>query len=234
MKRSRIRGKTHRVIASRYPTVGVFDDLSSDPETLRAAFLLESATNDRLALLSRRLTLLPDDEIVQGEGASLVMAAFLHADPVGARFTDHRMGAWYASRDVETAITETVFHSTRRLALSDGGFPAAIQVRELIASVDCRLVDIRRLASEEPALYDPADHTAARAFGVALRWPTGGAGENGIVYDSVRHPGGTNLCLYRPSLVMRPVIQGDHYDYRWDAAGRVSVARLTLIATPDH
>ena len=78
---------THRLIASRFPTVGVFDDLSTDKEEVAIAYLLESATNDRLSILSRRLPLLPESEIVRGPGATLVMASFLHADEKGGRFT---------------------------------------------------------------------------------------------------------------------------------------------------
>ena len=84
IKRARIRRKTHRLIATKYPTVGVFDDLASDPGDLRAAFILEALTNDRLA--AQRINLLPDEEIIAGpvdSGASIVMAAFLHADEAG-------------------------------------------------------------------------------------------------------------------------------------------------------
>ena len=64
LKRSRIRRKTHRLIASKYPTVGVFDDLTSDPTDVRAAFILEALTNDRLA--AQRINLLPDEEMIAG------------------------------------------------------------------------------------------------------------------------------------------------------------------------
>jgi hypothetical protein len=225
--RARVRETTHRLIASRYPPVGVFDDLAADKEELAMAFLLESATNDRLAVLSRRLPRLPEDEIVQGPGATMVMAAFLHADEAGGRFTDGRLGAWYASFDVETAIAETLYHSTRRLRLSDGAFPSNIQMRELVAGIDCDLVELRGEQGNRADLYDPDEYTAAQAFGTALRWPRSGEGANGIVYDSVRRAGGTNVCIYRPSLVLLPVNQADHYEYRWDAAGEVSVLKLT-------
>src|SRR4030095_12440985 len=124
---------------SRYPTVGVFDDLATDRDELEIAILLESATNDRLSVLSRRLPLLPDSEIVQGPGATMIMAAFLHADEAGGRFTHGRVGAWGAALGVDTAIPETVHHSTRRLRLSDGAFPSSIQMRELVADIDCDL-----------------------------------------------------------------------------------------------
>lgn len=227
--RTHVRDLTHRLIASHYPPIGVFDDLSADPEELAIAYLLESATNDRLAVLSRRLPLLPASEIVQGPGATMVMAAFLHADPMGGRFTDCRLGAWYASFDVDTAIAETAHHSTRRLRLSDGAFPSSMQMRELVAGIDCTLVDVRGQQQIRPDLYDPNDYKAAQAFGVGLRWPRSGEGENGLVYDSVRRARGTNVCIYRPSLIQLPVTQADHYEYRWDAAGSLSVLRLTNV-----
>jgi len=224
-----IAATTHRLIASRFPTVGVFDDLTTDAEELEIAVLLESVTNDRLSALSRRLPLLPASEIVQGAGATMIMAAFLHADEAGGRFTDGRLGAWYASLDVDTAIAETVHHSTRRLRLSDGAFPCSIQMRELVADIDCDLVDIRGARSTHPELYDPDDYTQSRAFGIGLRWPKAGERANGIIFEAVRRDGGINVCVYRPSLVLLPVIQADHYEYRWNAAGAVNVLKLTNI-----
>lgn len=227
--RSPFHQRTHRLIARRFPTVGVFDDLTRDPDDLRAAFLLESITNDRMSLPMQRLARLSDDEIVTGPGTTLVMAAFLHADPAGGRFTNGDLGAWYASCATETAIAETVYHSDRRLRLSDGGFPASIQMRELLATVDAELIDLRGLQDTRPDLYDRVDVRAAQAFGVSLRWPKDGPGETGIVYDSVRRSGDTNVCIFRPSRVRLPVRQADHYEYRWDGQGDVSVFRLTRV-----
>jgi hypothetical protein len=226
---ARIRAATHRLIASRFPPVGVFDDLAQDKDDLAVAFLLESATNDRLGTLSGRLSLLPPDEVVQGPGATLVMGAFLHADPAGGRFTDHRLGAWYASLDVDTAIAETVFHSTRRLRMSEGAFPTSIQMRALAARIDCALIDLRGQKRARADLYDPDDYAASRAFGASLRWPKSGEGVNGIAYDSVRRNDGVNVCVYKPSLVRLPVNQTDHYEYRWDAKGAVSVLKLSNV-----
>jgi hypothetical protein len=229
LARARIREATHRLIASRFPTIGVFDELSVDPEELAIAYLLESATNDRLGVVAGRLSTLASGEIIQGPGGTLVMAAFLHADEAGGRFTNGRLGAWYASLDVDTAIAETVHHSTRRLNLSENAFPTNIQMRELVARIDCDLVDIRALRNARPELYDPDDYGASQAFGVALRWPQEGDGQTGIVYESVRRRGGTNVCVYRPSAVNLPVNQADHYEYRWDAKGIVSVLKLTNV-----
>jgi hypothetical protein len=123
-----------------------------------------------------------------------------------------------------------VYHSTRRLRLSQGGFPANIQMREPVAGIDCTLVDLRGQRQTQPELYDPDDYKIPQDFGVGLRWPISGEGENGIVYESVRRRDGTNVCVYRPSLIQLPVNQTDHYEYRWDAAGNVSVLKLSNIS----
>lgn len=231
---ARIVGRTHRLIASRYPTVGVFDDLTDDPEELRVAFLLETATSPRHGDAVARLDRLMPGEIVSGPGASLVMAAFLYTDERGARFHERRLGAWYAACEIETAIAETVFHHERRLRLSEGGFPNRIQMRELLTDVDLDLVDLRGLKESRPDLYDPDPdrYAASQAFAAGLRWPAAPepAGRcNGLVYDSVRRAGGKNVCLLWPSAVPLPVVQGEHFEYVWDAAGRLAVSRQTRV-----
>ena len=78
-------------------------------------------------------------------------------------------------------------------------------------------------------LFDQNRQQLPKRFGSGLRWPTSGPGENGIIYDSVRHVGGINVCIYRPSLIILPVTQADHYEYRWDSKGDVAVLKLTNI-----
>lgn len=234
VERAAIHQKSHRLIASRYPTVGVFDDIAATPDDLKAAFQLEALTNDRLTAAAGRLGRLPNDEVVtaaHGAGASLVMAAFLHANESGGRFTDGRLGAWYASFDLATAIAETAYHSTERLKKSAAGFPNRIQMRELTSIINTELVDVRGLQEARPELYHPADYSHSQAFAAGLRWPKDGtAPENGIVFDSVRRSGGTNLCIFQPSKVPLPVLQADHLEYHWDAEGNFTVVKLTRLA----
>ncbi|MGF7161162.1 hypothetical protein FHS85_002797 [Rhodoligotrophos appendicifer] len=226
---ARVTGRSHRLIASRFPTVGVFDDIATDAEELKAAFLLEAATNDRMTTLVRRITLFSPGDIPHGPTASLVMAAFLHADERGGRFTDGRLGGWYAALELETALAETIHHATRRLSLSDGGFPNTIEMRELIADIDADLIDLRGQRETRRDLYDPDHYQASQAFAALSRWPASGRGANGIVYDSVRREEGTCVCLFRPSLVPLPVIQGDHFRYSWDAAGEIRVSKISSV-----
>ena len=127
--RSRVQARTHRLIASRFPTVGVFDDIAASEEELRVAFLLEDLTNVRS---HARLNALPPHGVASGPTASIAMAAFLHCAPEGGRFSDGDLGAWYGATDLSTAIAETVYHHERRLRASAAGFPARIQMRELV------------------------------------------------------------------------------------------------------
>ena len=162
MQRARVTARTVRLIASRFPTVGVFDDIADSEEDLRAAFELEDLTNTRL-IATERLRAIPGGEVAMGTpGATLVMAAFLHASEEGGRFSDHRLGAWYAATEIETALAETIHHHERRLKASSSGFPARIQMRELIANLDVEVLELRGQRAAEPALYHAGDYTGAR------------------------------------------------------------------------
>lgn len=196
-------------------------------EDLEAALLLETLTNDRVNETLARLGRLDRSEWVTGQpGATLVMAAFCHPAPGGGRFNTEALGAWYCAREIETAIAETVYHHTRRLAHSAAGFRNTIQMRELISDVAAEVADIRGLRQSRPDLYDPDGYAASQPFGEVLRR----AGASGIVYGSVRRPGGTNLVVYRPSL-LPPLLQGDHFDYRWTGSPVPAVARLTNVGS---
>ena len=224
--RSRVRARTHRLIASRFPTVGVFEDIASDAEELRVAFLLENLTNARS---QHRLAQLPDGELVGGATGSIVMAAFLHCSDEGGRFNDSDLGAWYASTDLATAMDETVHHHERRLRASAAGFPAKIQMRELVVRFNAELLDLRGAQAARRDLYDPANYAASQAFAREVRWPFAEPGEAGLVFDSVRRAGGVNVCIFRPRALSTPVAQADHYEYIWDAGGELTIVKLSLV-----
>ncbi len=223
-KQSRITQGTRRLIASRWPTIGVFDRVSS-PADIEAAYELEMLTNDRLHVPFERLHALPESEWAVGvPHANIIMAAWLHADEAGGRFTDGTLGAWYCSFDVQTAIVETVYHHTRRLSHSAAGYYQTIQMRELRADVDDDFPDLRGLQDELPALYSPTSYAESQPYGVALRK----AGANGICFDSVRRSGGVNLAVFRPRVVHN-VMQGDHFQYEWTGIATPVVSQLSNI-----
>ena len=221
---ARIRGRAHRLVPSRFPPIGVFERVASPTDAL-AAMELESLTNDRVRIAIERSAIMRDDEWVVGvPGATLVMAAFLHAAPEGGRFNGPQLGAWYAARDLQTAISETIYHHTKRLTASAMGFDATITMRELVTTLDARLIDLRGRQSEFVALYDPDDYTASQKFGEARRE----AGDIGIVWNSVRRSDGECVVIYRPRLLL-PVTQGRHLEYRWHGSPVPEVLRLESI-----
>ena len=224
----RVRGRTHRLVPSRFPPVGVFDHVASPADAI-AAMELESLTNDRVRVALERSAMLPESDWVVGvPGATIVMAAFLHAAPGGGRFNAPRLGAWYGARDLQTAIRETIHHHSRRLAASDLGFDATITMRELVTALDARLVDLRGRHVQHPALYHPDDYTVAQQFGEACR----ARGDIGIVWNSVRRSTGECVVIYRPRALL-PVTQGRHLEYRWHGRPEPEVLQLESIGTTE-
>jgi hypothetical protein len=200
---------THRLIPSRFPPIGLFDTVARAAD-LEAVMELAGWTNDRLVV--ERMRRLPENEWVFGRpNASIVMAAFLHAAPGGARFNGPELGAWYAAATVTTAIVE-VAHHLRREAAARRQPELRRTFRSYTARLAGRYRDIRGRQRELPEVYASEGYAAGQRFGEELR----AAGADGILYDSVRHHGGINACAYRPSKVLE-VTQAAHFDVRVQA-----------------
>lgn len=207
---TRVTRRVYRLIGSRDPPGGVYDH-TADAAERHALYLIESLTNDRINEGLDRLRRLPEEQRMFGsKEVAIIMAAFCHPAPAGGRFTSEAAGAWYAAFDFNTAVAETVHHNTRRLATSAIGFTARIPLREQVATVDAVFHDIRGWRPTAPALYDPDSYAVSQPLGNALRR----AGSNGILYDSVRRPGGENIAVFKPRLIL-DVIQGRSLEYRW-------------------
>ena len=197
-----------RIVPSRFPPVGLFDRIAA-PEDLDALFELEGLTNPRLRQELGQLSLVPPVRRISGPGTTPVMAAFTHPSPDGSRFSDGSWGVYYAGRERETAIAETVYHRSRFLAHTAEP-PCTLQMRCYLANVAGRFHDIR---DGWPELYDPDSYAASQQ--AARTWHA--AGSDGIVYDSVRHRGGQAVAVFYPDLV-GPAVQGPHLHYHWDGA----------------
>lgn len=206
----------YRIIPSRFPPVGLFDKVA-DPADLEAVFAIEALTNDRLRDEAGDIALVPPEDRVSGPGATPVMAAFTHLNPEGSRFADAQHGAFYASRTLATAIAETRHHRARFLQAT--AEPAQdIDMRVYVLAIDAPLRDIRALRTAHPAWYDPDDYAAAQQLAARLR----ADGADGIVYQSVRAPGGECAALFRPRLVS-DCRQERHLCYVWDGAAIATI-----------
>lgn len=202
-----------RIIRSLFPPVDLFEDIA-DPADWPLLLSAEQKTNPRLMENVGALALVPPGRRVGGPGASWLMAPFTHVSPDRpSRFTGGSYGVLYAGDRFEVALFETIHHHERFMART-GEAPGWIsQFREILLDIIAELHDLR---SADPALagaLDPADYAAAQAFGAALRT----IGADGVVYPSVRCPGGECTGLFYPDLARDPR-QGRHLDYHWDGA----------------
>lgn len=197
----------YRIVSSRFPPVSLFDRIV-DPADLEAVYAIEAMTNDRLRDEIGEISLVPVEDRVAGPGSTAIMAAFTHLNPSGARFTDSSYGAYYAARELDTAIAETRFHREQFLAFT-GEAPIDVDMRAYVARLDGDLHDLRQDAPS--AIYDPADYRAGQKLGRALREQ----GSNGLIYFSVRAPGGTCVAVFRPRC-LSDCRQERHLTYRWD------------------
>jgi hypothetical protein len=195
---------SHRLIPSQFPPIGLFDTVSRAAD-LEAVMELAGWTNDRL--VAERLARLPQSEWVYGRpNASIVMAAFLHAPPMGARFSGPDLGAWYGAARIETAIAE-VAHHLRRETFARRQSEATRRYRCYRAALAGSYVDLRGATGAEWASGD--DYAASQAYGEARR----AAGDDGLIYDSRRHAGGIAICAYRPRKIGN-VVQAEHLSIR--------------------
>src|ERR1044071_4445219 len=199
----------HRIVASRLPTIYLFERVA-DPADWDPLYELESKTNPRIRNELGELSLVPVADRVSGPKAPIAMAPFTHLSPPGTRFTDGHFGAYYAAESIDTAIAETRFHRENFLRATSQP-PIELEMRCYLADVVCDLHDLRGRRMELPDIYDPSSYAASQKLGRSLRE----AGSNGIAFDSVRRTGGECVAVFRPRLVQN-VRQGVHLRYAWD------------------
>lgn len=201
-----------RIIRSLYPPIDLFEDVA-DPADWPLLLSAEQKTNPRLMETIGNLDLVAPARRVAGEGASYLMAPFTHVSADRpTRFGNGAFGVLYLAREFETALAETIHHHQRFMQRTREPAGWTSQFRELVLDAGLAAHDLTDAAAYARAL-DPADYGEAQRIGAVLR----AAGADGVLYPSVRNPGGRCLGLFYPDLAGLPV-QGRHLDYHWDGA----------------
>jgi RES domain-containing protein len=208
-----------RIIPARFPPIGLFERVA-EPADLDAVLYVESLTNDRLRAEVGELDLLPREDWISGPGTAYIMAASTHVAPTGGRFTDGTFGAYYAAAGLATAVAETVYHRERFMAYTREK-PVQLDMRVLRADLDGELHALRGASDE---LYHPSDYSASQALARTLR----AARSWGVLYDSVRNPGGECVAVFRPAALSR-CRQAEHLAYLWDGTRIAHVIKKTLL-----
>jgi RES domain-containing protein len=210
-----------RLINSAFPPIDLFEDIA-DPADWALLARAEGRTNPRIAETIGQLDLVPPGRRVSGPGASYVMAPFVHCSPDRpGRFHDGTFGAFYAARDFETAVAETVHHVGKFLAATAEAPGWLAEMRELIGTIDRPLVDLRE--GDHADLLAPEDYAAAQSFARQQRQ----SGADGLVYNSVRQPGGECFAAFWPDVMAVPT-QGRHLRYHWNGNRVDMIRELTL------
>jgi len=213
---------THRLVPSKYRTPeSVLARIADDDSDLRAIFDLEQATNDRLLAEHQRLLDIGPHELVFGVPAyHVINAAFCHAHPQGARFSGPDRGAWYAGFDLRTSQAEVAFHRAAELAEIEWHAEEVATYDDYLADFSGEFHDLRR-DHRFASFLDADSYESSQALGERLL----DRGSLGVVYPSVRRPGGTCVACFRPAVVAN-VRRDGQYAFTFSNADLQSVKRV--------
>lgn len=203
---------TYRVVPSQFPPINFFETLV-DSNLMDELFYVESLTNDRLREEVGDISLVAQNDRVSGNCSTVVMAAFTHISTTrSSRFTNGSFGIYYAAKELETAIKEKVHHSEKFLLYTNEA-PCTLTMRVYQSKKLLQpMIDIR--ASAYFHLHHPNNYSASQDFGFEMK----NANQWGIVYNSVRDPGGECVAILRPPAIPLPVTQTQHLKFDWDGS----------------
>jgi hypothetical protein len=200
-----------RIIRSIFPPIDLFEDIA-DPADWPLILSAEQKTNPRLMETIGNLDLVPEQRRVAGPGASYLMAPFTHVSTDRpSRFSDGTFGVLYSGNTFEVALFETIHHHGKFMARTDEPAGWTSQFREILLDINAQLHDLRSSTADQSGLLWPDDYKASQALGSQLR----ATGSNGVVYPSVRYPGGECVGVFYPDCAANP-IQGRHLAYHWN------------------
>ena len=184
---------------------------------------IEGATSGRLLAESRGAEGIGRDEFLHGVPyASFVNAAFAYWKPREPNRFNASRGAWYAALDVETCLREVAWHMAEFLARS-GLLKGVVDYAEMFASMAGEFVDLRGTPGHPCLDPDPA---VGYPIGNAIADAARAQGLNGVIYPSVRQPGGTCIAALRPHAV-QSVAPGAVYRLAWSGHVEPAITRIS-------
>ncbi|MGH9591040.1 MAG: RES family NAD+ phosphorylase [Terracidiphilus sp.] len=228
---------THRLIPSRYsPSGTVLAELAEEEEEefIQELVSIDAATNTRLQADEGLLPGIGVHELVYGVSYwAIVNAAFTHASPSGGRFNTGERGAWYAGLERETSLAEVAFHRLRDLEEISWSEEEFFTFDDYLADFQAEFDSLfgKRPHDFAPCLQ-PGPIPRCYAISQQLASQLIEDGSNGIIYPSVRRPGGACLVCFRPALVYH-VRRGPRLELRLKAGRRFTRPQVRQVAIPD-
>lgn len=206
-----------RIIAGQYPPIVGFERIGA-PDEFDALLALERETQPRVAASDATMSHLTFPRRATGRGAGFVMPAFTRISPDGSRFAPPgSFGVYYAGLDEATAVEETIYH-TERVAAATGEADQLFMRRVLVADIVAMLADFRGQQDAFPDVYDLDNYSVGQAAGRLYYQRE----HDGIVYDSVRDPGGECVAVFNLSCV-RECRHAKFLAYHWNGERIVTV-----------
>jgi hypothetical protein len=191
------------VLEALAPTFGARTDLES----------LESVTSGRQQVEQNGLPGIAPEAMATGYGYSYINAAFAYRRSNGSRFNPEQWGTWYSGLQSETSQKEVAYHLTRAMEACGADFDNETRYIELLSDFDAPFVDLRGIDPRPDMLIE--DIKIAYPLGQKLADEVRTAGQNGIVYPSVRHHGGTCVAAFWPGLIQNFQI-GETWIFKWE------------------
>jgi len=211
---------SYRVIASKYPTVSVYDRIAKTAD-FEAVMEIEALTNPRVREEAGDYRKIRAEDRVSGPGTTPVMASFAYTGY--SRFSDGSFGVYYASREEATAIAESMYH-TEVFMRATGEPSIDLDKRVYTATIAGGYEDIRGLSARSQ-LYHKVSYVQSQAFSVRLYEANI---VDGIVYRSVRREAGQCVAVYRPRLVTNCKLR-KYIQFRWENGKIIGVVDLSSI-----
>ncbi len=207
-----------RVIPTRYPEIDLWKRVAV-PEDEAAVQEIEQITNNRARQESGEINLLRAGDYFSKSCSKDVIATFSYRG-IRSRFNTRLFGAYYASVSLETAVREKAHHTIQ--LLMDAKIPSTkTDMRAIKADIRASVQDIRGMQKSLRQIYHPSSYSASQPWASHL-WAQG---SQGVVYDSVRHPGGQCIAIFSPQ-----TISHCHKDrilaFKWNGRDMIEIAEL--------
>ena len=207
---------THRLIPAKYSAnlESVLTRVADNDGHLQHIFELDNATNARLEAEENLRPGITQRELVFNvPHYRIINAAFTHPNPLGARFSTSDRGAWYAGFELATSKAEIIFHKSVEFAEINWREREELQYDEYLADFTGSFHDLRPAVENTgqfAACLDPDSYIESQKLTVRLLEH----GSLGIIYPSVRRPGGTCIACFQPSVVAN-VRKGGRFKLTW-------------------
>jgi hypothetical protein len=195
--------------------------IADDEQHLQEVFDLDNATNDRLLAENNLTPGIGTAELVFGiPNYTIINAAYTHPHPQGSRFNGPDRGAWYAGFEVETAITEVVWHKTLEYAEIDW-FHDSVTYTDFLADFNAEFHDIRGQPGFANCLQ-PGSYIHSQKLADDLL----NAGALGIIYPNVRRSREPCIACFRPALVGN-VRRAERWRFTWSGTPAPDILQET-------